>query len=192
MIMKKKSLIVALVSSIVIFLVMVVNLAGYLIYLEMKEGELDTAYHILLHKVNARVYAHHIEVARLGAGIEHTGSLIGKPILEGIIRNDGAKDITDLVLKVRFLDKDGAVMYQVIVHPQEPALGSISLPGTPLTHAAEYSITVIKPESSLPFKTILVDCPKEIIAELKKETAAPRGPGMWSGRLDYEILSITY
>lgn len=190
MIMKKKSFFVVLISSIVISMVLVVNLAGYLIYLEMKDHELDAEYRVLLHKINARIYARHIEVARLGASIERTGPLSGKPVLEGIIRNDGTKDITDLVLRVRLLDKDGAVMYQVVFHPQEPAFGSSYLVGESLPHSSASSVGAIRPENSLPFKIILSDCPKEIIAELKRESVSPGRSGMWSGRIDYEIVSL--
>ncbi len=70
MMIKKKSLIVALVSSIVICLVLVVNLAGYLIYLELKDDELTKIYRMSLQKVNAKVYSKHIEIARLGASFD--------------------------------------------------------------------------------------------------------------------------
>ena len=70
MLIKKKSLVVALISSLVICLVLVVNLIGYLIYLELKDKDLDKAYHVMLHRVNAKVYAKHIEIVKLSASFE--------------------------------------------------------------------------------------------------------------------------
>lgn len=191
MLIKKKSLIVALVSSLVICLVMVVNLIGYLIYLEVKDRDLDTAYRSTLQKVNAKVYAKHIEVARLSAGFERTGPLSGKAVLEGIVRNNGYRDITDLLIKVKFLDKDGAALYETIFHPLEPSLSAsgLSAASMPLLAASR---SVIKPENSLLFKRILADCPGEIVTELKKESAPPKSRGRWAGRFDYEILSLDF
>ena len=63
MMIKKKSVIVALISTLVICLVLVVNLAGYMIYLELKDDEFAGAYLTNLRRVNAKVYSKHIEIA---------------------------------------------------------------------------------------------------------------------------------
>lgn len=193
MLIKKKSLIVALISSVVIALVLVVNLAGYLIYLELKDDELARLYRMGLRKINAKVYSKHIEIARLGAGFDATGPLSGDAVIEGIIRNDGYRDITDLFIKVKFLDRDGAALYEVAFHPMEPSLGyyGVFAPGS-ISYPADSSASVIKPESSLPFKKILADCPKEILSELKANTGSPSTRLRWAGKLDYEILSVNF
>ncbi|MCX5678192.1 MAG: hypothetical protein NTY76_03690 [Candidatus Omnitrophica bacterium] len=203
---KKKSLILTLISSIVICLVLVVNLAGYLIYLEMKDDELTKTYKMGLQKINAKVYSKHIEIARLGASFNVTGPLSGEAVLEGIIRNDGYRDITDMLIKVKFLDKDGAALYEVAFHPMEPSLGSYGVfaparlqeilhPAggpVPISHLSDSSASVIRPESSLPFKKILTNCPEEILSELKANTGSPGGKGRWTGKFDYEILSVNF
>jgi len=191
MLIKKKSLVVALISSLVICLVLVVNLIGYLIYLELKDKDLDKAYHVMLHRVNAKVYAKHIEIVKLSASFERTGPLSGNTVLEGIVRNDGYKDISDLLIKVRFLDKDGAVLYETVFHPLEPSLASSSISAVAIPYLAA-SKSIIKPESSILFKKILTDCPKEIVLELKKDSGAPRIRPRWTGKLDYEILSTNF
>lgn len=191
MLIKKKSLVVALVSSLVICLVMVVNLIGYLIHLELKDKDLDSAYHAILRKVNAKVYSKHIEIARLSAGFERTGPLSGNAVLEGIVRNDGYKDISDLLIKVKFLDNDGAVLYATVFHPLDPSLASPSLSVASIPYLAP-SRSTIKPESSILFKKVLTDCPKEIVTELKKNSGASQGKGKWAGKLDYEILSTDF
>lgn len=189
MLIKKKSLIVALVSSVVICLVLVINLIGYLIFLEMRDNDLNNAYQALLQKVNAKVYSKNIEIVRLSAGFEREGTLSGKAVLEGIIRNDGYKDITDLLIKVKFLDNDGAVLYETVFHPLEPSLASSNFSSIPYLAGSK---SIMKPESSLPFKKILADCPREILTELKKESGAARGNGKWSGKFEYEILAINF
>jgi len=191
--LKKKSLILTLISSIVICLVLVVNLAGYLIYLELKDDELTKIYKAKLQKINAKVYSKYIEIARLGAGFNVTGPLSGKAALEGIIRNDGYRDITDMLIKVRFLDKDGAALYEVTFHPMEPSLGSYGVfAPAPISHPADSLASIIRPESSLPFKKILANCPEEILSELRAGTGSSGGRGRWAGKLDYEILAVNF
>jgi len=200
MLIKKKSLIVAIISSLVICLVLVMNLAGYLIYLEMKDDEREKAYRVNLREVNAKVYSKHIEIARLDAGFDRTGTLKGEAVLEGIVRNDGYRDIKDLLIRVKFLDGDGAVLYEVTFRPQEPSLGSYEVfTQASIPHLSGHSMSAIKPESSFPFKKILSNCPKEILSELKESSGslqagrqAASGKGRWGGRFDYEILSVDF
>ncbi len=54
MIIKKKSLIVALVSGSVISLVLVLTLVGYAAYLELKNKNSIKAYECMLEKLNAK------------------------------------------------------------------------------------------------------------------------------------------
>lgn len=56
MIIKRKSLVVALISSFVITIVLIVTLAGYFIYIEYKGEEFRKQYQQLLGKVKAGVY----------------------------------------------------------------------------------------------------------------------------------------
>jgi len=189
---KKKSLVVALISSFVISLVLVMTLIGYAVYLELKDEELKQSYNIMLEKVNARVYSKYIEIARLSAAIEPSGALKGQPVVEGILRNRGYRDILDIILRVKFLDQDGAIMYEVIFHPQEPALGSSILTQVAIPYLSEASKTQIRPEGSLPFKRILAGCPPEILSGLKNDRPSGKSTLRWSGRLDYDVLSVTF
>ena len=111
MIIKRKSLVVALISSFVITIVLIVTLAGYFIYIEYKGEEFRKQYQQLLGKVKAGVYSKYITIEGLDAKIENTGALKGKPVIEGVITNKGGKDALNLAIKVGFLDKDGAVIY---------------------------------------------------------------------------------
>jgi len=193
MLIKKKSLIVAFVSAVVISIVMVINLIGYMLYLEMKDDESERRYRSDLQKVNAKLYAKYIEIARLGASFESAGALNGRPVLEGIIRNDGYRDIKDIAVKVRFLDRDGAVIYDVSFRPQEPSLGSYDdIAQVSIPHLAVHPLSVIRPETSLPFKKVLTGCPTDILEDMKAGSGTSGNRGGWSGRFDYEILSVTF
>ena len=189
---KKKSLLVALVSSLVIFFVLVLTLVGYLVYLELKGEEFKRSYEALLQKVNAKVYAKHIEISKLNVTMAGTGALRGRPIVSGLIKNSGNKEITDILMKVKFLDRDSAVIYEVVFHPQEPPLGSAILTQVPIPYLSGPSKIVIRSNDSLSFKKILTACPKEISEELKKGTHFTPSQGRWSGKLGFEILSLDF
>jgi len=188
MLIKKKSLIVALVSSFVIASVLVLTLVGYVAYTELKGEELRRAYQGLLQKINAKVYSKYIEIANLDAEIEPQGVLRGKPVIAGLIRNQGNRGVSNILVKVKFLDADGAMLYEVIFRPQEPSLGTqFSIP-----YLTGYSKVVLKPGSELPFKRILVNCPVEILNELKTGRGFTKVSGRWSGKFASEILSIDF
>lgn len=189
-IIKKKSLIVALVSSWIICGSLVLTLVGYVAYLEWKDSDLKGSYEALLHKINARIYSRHIEISDLSGIIDSAGALKGKAVLVGKLKNSGYREVDDLLMRVKFLDKDGAMLYEVLFHPQEPSLGYSGLAQVSLPYLSAPPKTSLKRGSYMPFKKILSNCPKEILSEIGK--AGSGQPGTWPGRLEPEILSISF
>jgi hypothetical protein len=188
MLLKKKSLVVAIISSFIICGSLVLTLAGYLVYLELKDKELQSTYQQLLQKVNAKFYSRHIEISGLTAATENTGTLKGKPVVEGVLTNKGYREVADILMLIRFMDKDGAVLYEVVFHPQEPSLGASSLTQVALPYISSHPKTSIKPGAAFPFKKILTNCPKEISSELNREVVR----GAWPGKLEADIISISF
>ena len=192
MIIKRKSLIVGLVSSVVIALALIMTLVGYSIYLEFKSGEFDRVYHELLERAKARVYSRHLDIFGLDARIENIGALKGKPIIEGAITNKGSKEIINLVLKLSFLDKDSASIYEFTARPQEPALGSAVFTHISISRLYGYAgpTNSLKPGQTLKFKTIITGCPTEIFVELREGEKPTKSFGRWSGKLASEAISL--
>ena len=191
MIIKKKSLIVALVSSFVIALVLVLTLIGYMMYLEIRDRNVQHAYQELLAKVNARVYARYLEISRLAARIDNAGPLKGKPVVEGVIKNSGTRNVTNLVLKVKFLDRNGATIYETAFAPQEPSLGGMGLPQVNIPYFNSAARVIISPGGSLPFKRVLSNCPPEILSALQDRENL-RKDSRWTNALAHEILAIDF
>lgn len=192
MLIKQKSLIVALVSGLVVSLVLVLTLIGYLAYIELKGEEFKRSYNELLRKANAKVYSKRLDISRLTARMEAAGALKGKPIIEGVIKNNGTKDITDLSISVKFLDRDGATIYEETFHPQEPSLGGGELAIISIPYLSATPRVILRPGKHLPFKKILSNCPQEIVMVLREDKGVARDAGRWSGRLTFEILSISF
>ena len=192
MLVKRKSLIVGLVSSIVIALVLIMTLIGYSVYLEFRSGEFGKVYQELLQKTKAKVYSRHLDIFGLDARIESTGALKGKPIIEGAITNKGSREIINLVLKLNFLDRDSASIYELTAHPQEPALGGAVSAHASTSRLYSYArpINALKPGQTLKFKKIITGCPTEVFVELREGEKPTKSFGRWSGKLTSEVMSL--
>ena len=192
MLIKRKSLVVSLVSSIVIALVLIMTLVGYSVYLEFKSKEFGRIYQELLEKAKAKVYSRHLEIFGLDARIENTGALKGKPIIEGAITNNGSRELVNLTIRLRFLDKDSASIYEFTACPQEPALGSAAFTHSSISRLSGYSrpIDSLKPGQTLKFKKIITGCPTEIFVELREGEKPTKSFGRWSGKLTSEVVSL--
>jgi|GEM_PF-1207397 hypothetical protein len=204
---KKKSLVVALISSFIICCVLVLTLVGYIAYMELKDNELKSAYHGLLDKINARIYSRHIDVSGLGVEIENYGALRGKPVLSGVLKNTGYREVSDVLMRVKLLDGEGAVLYEVVFHPQEPSLGYSELSQVAIPYLYRSQKSPIKRGEAIRFKKILANCPKEITAGIKRSSSIESGakaagaagkggsvPGRdkWYGRIEPEIMSVGF
>lgn len=192
MLIKKKSVIVALVSSLVIALVLILTLVGCFAYLEFKGEEFKRYYSELLLKAKARVYSKYIDIAKLDVRIESTGPLKGKPIIEGVVTNRGAKQVAYLVIKVDFLDKDNAVIYEALLRPQEPALGDGSITHLSIPYLYTPPKAILKPNEEITFKKIITNCPTEIFVELRDGDKPKKTFGKWSGKLTSQSISLDF
>jgi hypothetical protein len=190
---KKKSLIVAMVSSTIICGVLVLTLVGYLAYLELKHKEFVGKYNEMMAKVSAKLYSRHLEISLLEAVLEDAGPLKGKPILRGSIKNRGYRAVSDLIIRVSFKDPDGAVLYEVVFHPQHPTLGSSGLTQVPIPYISNAEKAPIEAGGSVNFKKIMTNCPREIMSELvEPEDRAKSGQRRWRGKLEAETLAVVF
>ena len=192
MLIKKKSLIVAFISSIVIALVLILTLAGYFIYLEFKAEEFRRYYQDTLSRAKAKVYSKYIAIEKMDARIENTGTLKGKPIIEGIVTNKGSKDIFNLAISVNFSDKDGVAIYETELRPQEPALASQGITHVGIPYLYNLPKTTLKPNEPFAFKKIISGCPTEIFLELREGEKPKKTFGRWSGKLTARALSLDF
>ncbi len=190
---KRKSLILGLISSFVICSVVALTLVGYFFYLQLKEKESSLLYLETLKSINARVYARHIEMPKLQVRVEKAGALKDKPIIEGLLKNNGPKNINDITIKLKFFDKDGAVIYESVIRPHEPSLGSSGFSQLAIPYLSQpVPRTVLKAYGELPFKKILTSCPEEIVSELRNGAVFSQGANKRFGRIDYEVISVSF
>jgi len=190
MLLKKKSLIVTFVSGFVLSGVLVLTLVGYIAYIENKNEESKISYRYMLERLNARTYEKYIEVSGLVAKTEDAGALKGKNIVEGIFKNKGDKDISEILIKVRLFDRDGAIIYETIFDPREPTLGSLAISEVSIPYISTHAKIVTKKGDSVPFKKMLSNCPPEISSAISNTSGFSKDRGRWSGKLGYQLVSI--
>jgi len=190
MILKKKSLIVTIVSALVLSSVLILTLVGFVMYVEIRNEESKILYRHSLGRSNAKIYGKHIEISELAAKTEDSGALKGKNIVKGILKNRGDKDIAGLFIQVKFLDRDGAVVYETTFDPREPALGSGVIPEVSIPYIYRHAKIVTKKGGLVPFKKIIDDCPPEISSSINSAAGFSKDRGKWSGKLGYQLVSV--
>ena len=189
MLLKKKSLIVTLVSGFVLSCVLILTLVGYIAYIEIRNEESKMSYQYSLGRLNAKIYEKYIDVSGLAAKMEDAGALKGKNVVEGILKNKGDKDISELLMKIKFLDRDQAVVYEITLDPREPSLGSGAVPVN-IPYISSHAKIITKKGEIVPFKKILDNCPAEISSSISNTSGFSKDRGKWSGKLGYQMVSV--
>lgn len=189
---KRKSLAVAVISGVIISTVLILTLIAYVFYIELKNSESRTKYFQLLQKINAKIYSKYIESIKLEARIERNGPLKGKPVIEGSIKNKGKRTIAGLLVKVVFLDKEGAVLYETLFHPEEPPLGSSNLTGVSIPYFRTAGSGIVAPGASLAYKRIIRNCPKELLIMMQSGELFTKDLNDKFVRLNLELIAIEF
>lgn len=159
MLIKKKSIIVITLSSIIISLVLILTVIGFYLYLCLKERDASDQYLKSLSEINAKIYSKYIAVSPLVIKIDEEGIFEGEPIVEANINNQSEKKIKSFKLKLSIFDRDRKVLYLDTFYPIRPE----SYFGVVANDTGNY----LAPGDTLSFKHILKNCPKEIESYLK-------------------------
>jgi len=159
MIIKKKSILVIVVSSVLISLVLITTLIGFYLYLNWKADGNKSSYSNSLRQLNAELYGRHIEISSLRFKLDRDADPAAIPLIEGRISNKSNKKISYLKLKLSLSDKAGCVLYTDYFYP----LTSRTYFGAIPKQAASY----LAPSDSISFKHTLRGCPEKILSYLK-------------------------
>jgi hypothetical protein len=195
MFIKPKSLIVVILSSVVISSVLIFTLIGYYMYIELKERDVEKACSDSIKKMQARIFSKHIEISQLSCEMGTSGPLKGKAVISGVVKNSSGRRLASIVIKVKFLDTEGASMYEVMSQPLEPTFGLDQLGSLTRAYLAPSQRNFLEPNSSRAFKRIIPNCPQEILRTLapsrKGKKSATKRRSQWSGQLTAEVMSVS-
>lgn len=191
---KPKSMIVAIVSSIVISAVLMSTLIGYYMYVELRARDEEKAAVDFMRSAQSRIFSKYVDVSQLSSEIASSGPLKGKPVIKGIVSNRSARRLSAIVVKVKFLDVGEASIYEVVFQPLEPAFGIDQLGPMTMSYLTGASRNALEANSSRAFKHIIQRCPRELFHLLSqkkgKEKTPPRRMRQWSGGLVAEVISV--
>ncbi len=195
MLIKRKSIIVVALSAVVISVALTSTLIGYYVYLEIKGREDERGSSDAIKRLEAKIFSKYVDIGGLSYGIEPSGALRGKPVIKGVIANRSTRRLYDIVLNVKFIDEDGASIYEVIFQAQEPAFGIDQLGVMTRAYLTGSQKSYLEANSSSAFKRIVPNCPTELLKAAGsgkggKDEAASKKTTRWSGKLTAEVISL--
>jgi len=181
---KRKSLIVIFMSSLLISLVLVVTLLGTYLYLTIKEDDNQTKYRESLYEFNARLYEKYVYVTSVVLKIGTKERFRNKPIIEGRISNKSNKTIVSIQLVASLTDKNGRTIYEESFLPLRP--------DAYLTVIPKRSGSYLAPNDTVSFIHIMKRCPGEVYSDLVERRGLVKGkePGRYAVGYKIEKLII--
>jgi hypothetical protein len=189
---KLKSIIVILISSILISAVLIFTILGFSLYLGWKERDTARIHAIKISGLNADIYTPFLNIFDLHAKVGGSSIYEDKYLVEGTIKNAGFRTVSSVTLEVDFLNSSREIIHTEIVKP----LGSSPPPAE--TNIAALSIFTsrrelpLAPGQKLRFKHILSSQKdKNVISPIKYDRFATN-PNEWSGKFGYRITKVRF
>lgn len=189
---KLKSIIVIILSSILISSAILLTIFGLSLYLGWKETESCRLHRNRLALLNAKLYSQFVDIRDLQAKYEKDGIYKGRCLIEGTIRNNGYRTISSVKLNVEFLNASGNAIHnenflplKSSVLPRTTTIAALSL----FTSGKELPLF---PGESIRFKHVLSEQKdKDIVSPIKHKKYATN-PDEWSGKFNYKIASVKF
>ena len=189
---KLKSVIVIILSSILISAVILLTIFGLSLYIGWKDKEAASIHREKLASLNVELYGQFVDIQDLQPRYEKDGIYKGKCLIEGGIKNHGYRTIGSVKLALEFLNASGDVIHvekilplKTSILPRRTTIAALSL----FTSGKELPLL---PGESLRFKHVLSEQKdKNIISPIKHKKYATN-PKEWSGKLNYKISGIGF
>jgi len=170
MFIKKKNLLVAAFSSVIIALVFVSTLIGYNLYLQWEKDAHDLKYRNSIYRLTADMFRNDVVLSDVDVKVEGGGSFQPLPFLEGSIKNNANKPITSLLLEISFATPDNRVLYNNWIYP----LGERDLGNPASFGGGKHVRSILLPGEGITFRHILRNCPPEVVEKLSAKSKFAR------------------
>lgn len=189
---KLKSVIVIILSSILISSAILFTIFGLSVYTGWKENESSRLHRDKVASLNARLYGQYIEMRDLQARYDKAGIYKGRYYIEGVIKNNGYRTISSLRLNVHFLNAAGEAIYTEGVLPlrrsmlsPKTTIGTLSL----FTSGKE---TPLVPGESVHFMHLLSEQKDKDITSPVKHKRYATNPDEWAGKFNCRITAVRF
>lgn len=192
MMIKPKSIVVIVLSSILISAVILLTISGQSLYLGWKEKESARLHRNKLALLNAILYGGLIEVEGLQAKYDNEGLHKGKCSVEGTIKNKGYRTVTSIKIAIEFLNRSGNNIYTERLYPLKNPILAKRRTIAALSLFTSGKEAALAPNEHLRFKHILGEQKeKSIISPIKYKRYATN-PNEWSGKFNYRITEVRF
>ena len=189
---KPKSVIVIVLSSILISAVILLTIFGLSFYIGWKERESGRVHKDRMSEINAKMYAQYINLTGLEANYGNKNFGKDKHLLEGTVENTGYRTLTSLKIKVSFLNASGEVIHTEILHPlKTPAPSAVSTIAD-LALFTSGKETPMMPRSAVKFVHIMEEQREKNIVSPIKDKKYATNPNEWSGKFRNDITNIRF
>lgn len=189
--MKPKSIIVIIFSSLLISAVILLTILALSVYVGWKDKEAVVLHRERMAMLNAKFYGPFIAIEGLKAEYGKK-DIKDKFVLEGIVKNTGLRTVTSLKIEVGFLNRNKDIIYVERFYPLK-----VSLPPLTKTIAALSLFTsgkerVLLPNEGVRFTQVLTEQKdKDIISPIKYKRYATNA-NEWSGEFKTDITRIKF
>ncbi|MBF0493541.1 MAG: hypothetical protein HQL28_00230 [Candidatus Omnitrophica bacterium] len=161
--LKLKNMSTVLISSALISIVILLTLAGYDFYVQIKSDIFTSKYENSLYRMLAEIYRDKLEISSISIDAEQ-GTLDRKypPVLELKIKNNTRKVLTSLGLEFVCATKDGVVVFKDVFYP----LDSSMVPESPFYAGTRRESKRVDLGDSLEIRHVLAKLPRNILAKI--------------------------
>jgi hypothetical protein len=159
---KKKHILVIIFSSLIISVVFLSTLAGYMLYIQWKKDVFAVNYRNSIYKLTAELFSKDVVLSNVNVKISDQEPFVGKPVFMGNIKNNSNKSVTSILLEVYIQEPNGNVVYRGWYYP----LGERPYGNPSVFFGSHPTRNVLLPGEGISFKHPLLNCPKQLVAEI--------------------------
>ena len=187
MIIKKKHILVAFFSSLIISVVLMTTVAGYGIYVQWKKDIFAARYNHSIYELTAELFSSEIMLYNVKVEMGDKKLFSGIPIMEGSLKNNSAKTVTSVLIEVVFFEHNGNVLYKDWFYP----LGRRNSRAPSVVFGSGSTQNVLLPGEGISFKHLLKGCPPGVSEYLDKKSKFAKSSDSGDIEMVYSVKGLS-
>lgn len=189
---KLKSTIVIILSSILISAVVLFTILALSLYIGWKESESIKEHRDTVARLNVALYGKYITIQDLRARCEKKDIYKDKCLLEGLIKNTGFRTVSSISVNIDFLNNSGNTIYTERVFPLKGSLKPSAKTIAALSLFTSGREQPLMPARPLRFIHVLREQKNKNITSPIKNKKYATNPSEWSGKFNKTITHIKF
>lgn len=189
---KFKSLIVIILSSVLISSAILLTIFGLSLYISWKEMESTRIHEDLLAFLDSKLYGEYVAIHDIQAKYDEKDMYKGKCLIEGSIKNNGYRTITSLEFAVEFFNSSGEIIHTERILPLRSAIMPRKTTIAALSLLISGKEQPLSPGKTQRFRHVFGDQKNKSITSPIKNNKFATNPNEWSGRIDHRITRVKF